>query len=79
MVGAEAFSTDIVGMIEADGGSHTVDTLGGCMLTAAMNEAGDGITLTDENGTVANVTIPDVDQSNGVIHVIDAVLTPKAS
>jgi len=42
-----------------------------------MNEAGDGITLTDQNGTVANVTIPDVDQSNGVIHVIDAVLTPK--
>lgn len=35
------------------------------------------VTVTDENGPVANVTIADVKQSNGVIHVIDAVLTPK--
>jgi uncharacterized surface protein with fasciclin (FAS1) repeats len=78
VVGAEVFSDAIGTMISDDGGSHQVETLGGCMLTAAMNEAGDGITLTDENGTVANVTIADVDQSNGVIHVIDAVLTPAA-
>ncbi len=57
------------------GGAHMVPTLGGCMLEAKMD--GDKITLTDENGTVANVTIADVVQSNGVIHVIDAVMTPK--
>ena len=79
VVGAEVFSTALAEMIAADGGSHPVETLGGCTLTAAMNEAGDGITLTDQNGTVANVTIPDVDQSNGVIHVIDAVLLPAQS
>ena len=63
-------------MIADDGGSHVVETLGGCKLTA---QAANGtITLTDENGTVANVTIADVDQSNGVIHVIDAVLLPKS-
>ena len=73
------FSDALAQMIADEGGSHAVETLGGCTLTAAMNEAGDGITLTDENGTVANVTIPDVDQSNGVIHVIDAVLLPAAS
>ncbi|MFP3648302.1 fasciclin domain-containing protein, partial [Paraburkholderia sp. SIMBA_054] len=39
--------------------------------------SGDKITLTDENGNVANVTIADVKQSNGVIHVIDKVLLPK--
>jgi uncharacterized surface protein with fasciclin (FAS1) repeats len=33
--------------------------------------------LEDENGRVAHVTIADVKQSNGVIHVIDAVLLPK--
>jgi uncharacterized surface protein with fasciclin (FAS1) repeats len=33
--------------------------------------------LADENGTVATVTIADVMQSNGVIHVIDAVMLPK--
>ena len=79
VVGTEAFSTDLVGMIEADGGSHEIETLGGCILTATMNEAGDGVVITDENGAAANVTIADVDQSNGVIHVTDAVFTPKAS
>jgi uncharacterized surface protein with fasciclin (FAS1) repeats len=36
------------------------------------------VTVTDQNGTTANVTIPDVMQSNGVIHVINAVLLPKS-
>ena len=31
----------------------------------------------DESGTVGRVTIADVDQSNGVIHVVDHVLVPK--
>ena len=46
------------------------------MLQAKMD--GDKITLTDETGGVATVTIADVKQSNGVIHVIDKVLLPKA-
>ena len=33
--------------------------------------------LEDENGNVATVTIADVQQSNGVIHVIDTVMLPK--
>jgi len=77
VVGAEVFSTAVVQMITDGGGSAVIDTLGGCKLTAAMD--GDTLTLTDENGAVANVTIADVDQSNGVIHVIDAVITPAAS
>ena len=77
VIPAKALSTDIVGMVEADGGEHMVDTVGGCKLTL---KAADGkVTVTDENGTVANVTIADVIQSNGVIHVIDAVLTPKSA
>ena len=38
---------------------------------------GDKITLTDEKGDAATVTIADVKQSNGVIHVIDTVMLPK--
>lgn len=76
VVGAEVFSDAIGGMIADDGGAHPVETLGGCTLTAEMN--GDMITLTDEQGQVATVTIPDVDQSNGVIHVIDTVMLPAA-
>ncbi|MCV0394781.1 MAG: fasciclin domain-containing protein [Rhizobiaceae bacterium] len=76
VVSADAMSDAIMGMIADDGGTHPVKTVGGCVLQAKMD--GDSITLTDENGGVATVTIADVDQSNGVIHVIDKVLLPKA-
>lgn len=76
VVAADAMSTAIGKMITDDGGTHDVKTVGGCVLKAKMD--GEKITLTDENGGVATVTIADVDQSNGVIHVIDHVLLPKA-
>lgn len=76
VVAAEAMSDAIGKMISDDGGTHPVKTVGGCTLQAKMD--GGNITLTDENGNVATVTIADVDQSNGVIHVIDKVLLPKA-
>ncbi|MCD2310671.1 fasciclin domain-containing protein [Sulfitobacter pseudonitzschiae] len=74
VVAADAMSDAIAGMIADDGGEHDVPTVGGCTLKAKM--AGDNITLTDERGQVATVTIADVKQSNGVIHVIDTVLLP---
>jgi len=74
VVAADAMSDAIMGMIADDGGTHPVQTVGGCVLQAEMD--GDMITLTDENGRTANVTIADVKQSNGVIHVIDRVLLP---
>jgi len=46
-------------------------------LVEALDEGKD-IYLTDENGMSAKITISDVNQSNGVIHVIDSVVTPKA-
>jgi uncharacterized surface protein with fasciclin (FAS1) repeats len=77
VIPAKALSTDIISMVKADGGKHVVDTVGGCKLTLEATDR--GVTVTDENGTVAHVTIADVLQSNGVIHVIDAVLTPKSA
>ena len=42
-----------------------------------MKQAGPGkLSITDDKGDVAMVTIADVLQSNGVIHVIDTVLLP---
>ena len=35
------------------------------------------VMVADEGGGMAHVTIPDVVQSNGVIHVVDKVLLPK--
>lgn len=74
VVGATAMSDAIAGMISDADGTYAVETLGGCTLQATMTDG--MIQLEDENGTVATVTIADVVQSNGVIHVIDAVLTP---
>ena len=75
VVAADAMSEAIMGMIDADGGTHPVPTVGGCTLQATY--MGDKIMITDEMGNVAHVTIADVDQSNGIIHVIDTVLLPK--
>lgn len=75
VVGADAMSMAIKGMVDDDGGMHIVPTLGGCKLEARYD--GDTIMLTDENGRTINVTIADVDQSNGVIHVVDSVILPK--
>ena len=69
-------SSAIGKMIKDDKGAHTVQTVGRCMLTAKMD--GDNVTLTDEKGDLASVTIADVKQSNGVIHVINTVMLPKA-
>ncbi|MFD1882739.1 fasciclin domain-containing protein [Paracoccus pacificus] len=76
-VAADAMSPAIGKMIMDEGGSHKIETLGGCVLTASIRDSDKALVLTDENGTQATVTIPDVKQSNGVIHVIDAVLMPK--
>jgi len=72
---ANAMSKDVKAMAKADGGMHAIATVGGCTITASVK--GGKISLTDENGGVAHITIADVKQSNGVIHVIDTVLLPK--
>ena len=55
--------------------SRRQQTLNADVLLKAK-EMGGKITLTDETGGVAHVTIADVKQSNGVIHVIDTVMMP---
>ena len=76
VVQANALSDAINRMIADDNGNHPVPTVAGGKLMA-KNDAKGNITLTDENGRTATVTIADVRQSNGVIHVIDTVLLPK--
>lgn len=75
VVSADAMSDAIKKMIKDDGGKHTITTVSGGRLIAMMK--GDKIVLIDENGGMATVTIANVKQSNGVIHVIDHVLLPK--
>jgi uncharacterized surface protein with fasciclin (FAS1) repeats len=74
VVAANAMSSAIKKMINDDGGMHSVKTVGGCTFTAKMK--GDKLILVDGKGHEAAVTIANVIQSNGVIHVIDTVLLP---
>lgn len=62
-------------MITQGGGSAPLKTLNGATLTASMNGP-HNITLTDDKGGVAHISIYDVYQSNGVIQVIDRVMMP---
>jgi uncharacterized surface protein with fasciclin (FAS1) repeats len=75
VVPVNALSDAIKKMVKDDGGKHPVKTVSGD--TLIVTTMGDKIQLTDEKGGTATVTIADVKQSNGVIHVIDKVLLPE--
>jgi uncharacterized surface protein with fasciclin (FAS1) repeats len=62
--------------IKKGGGTAKLHTASGGWLWAWMNGP-TNIELKDEKGTTACISTYDVYQSNGVIHVIDAVLMPK--
>jgi uncharacterized surface protein with fasciclin (FAS1) repeats len=65
---------DIDAMVERGGGKATLTTVEGEPLV--VTRGGGGLDITDSKGDVARVTIADVIQSNGVIHVVDTVLLP---
>ena len=65
----------LMGEIKKNGGTFEAKTVEGMPLTFKQ-EMG-GISITDAKGDKAMVTIADVMQSNGVIHVIDTVLLPN--
>jgi uncharacterized surface protein with fasciclin (FAS1) repeats len=65
----------IAALIKEGNGSATLKTVSGGILKATMK--GKKLILTDEKGGVSTVTIANVYQSNGVIHVIDTVVLPS--
>ena len=68
-------SKKIAKAIKKGNGKAMFKTVAGGMLTASMN--GKMLVLTDEKGGMSTVTIANVKQSNGVIHVVDTVLMPN--
>ena len=62
-------------MIQAGGGTAQLKTVEGDTLQFTMNGPSN-ILVRDDKGGQADITILDVNQSNGVIHVIDKVLMP---
>ncbi|MDQ2753482.1 MAG: fasciclin domain-containing protein, partial [Bacteroidota bacterium] len=76
VVAGKISSDDLKKMIKDNNGKATLKTVEGDNLYASMDKNG-GIWIWDENGGKAMVTIADVNQSNGVIHVVNHVLLPK--
>jgi uncharacterized surface protein with fasciclin (FAS1) repeats len=74
VIAGKITSKELMKLIKKNGGTYTAKTLEGGSLAFSM--ANGGIKITDEKGGSAMVTTADVIQSNGVIHVIDAVLMP---
>lgn len=68
-------SSELAQMIKQNGSMYKAKTVQGENLTFMMQ--GKNIVIKDEKGGMSKVTIKDVNQSNGVIHVIDTVLLPK--
>jgi uncharacterized surface protein with fasciclin (FAS1) repeats len=75
VVAGKLSAAEIVKLITAGKGKAVVKTVAGGNLTLSLK--GKMVAIMDENGGTAYVTIKDVNQSNGVIHVIDHVLLPK--
>jgi len=75
VVAGKMDSKALLKAIKKGKGSAELKTVAGGTLTAKT--AGGKIMVTDEKGGTANVTIANVYQSNGVIHVVDKVLLPK--
>jgi uncharacterized surface protein with fasciclin (FAS1) repeats len=66
---------DLMKMVKAGGGKAELTTVEGGKLW--VMEDGKNLVLKDEKGDTANITIANVFQSNGVIHVIDTVVMPN--
>jgi uncharacterized surface protein with fasciclin (FAS1) repeats len=75
VVAGKMDSKAIMKAIKKGNGKATLTTVSGDTLTASMD--GNTLVLTDEKGGMSRVSIADVRQSNGVIHVVDTVLMPN--
>lgn len=69
-------AADLAAQAQANGGKVQLTTVQGGTLTASVNPDG-SVTLTDAKGGTSRVTQADVQQSNGVVHVIDTVVNPQ--
>jgi uncharacterized surface protein with fasciclin (FAS1) repeats len=76
VVAGKMNKSDILKAIKKGKGKAVMTTVSGGTLTAWMK--GKDLYITDENGNSSMITITDVNQKNGVIHVVDTVVLPKS-
>ena len=75
VVAGKMSGRELMAWAKAKGGRYNMQTVSGDALTAVVK--GKKLFIFDESGGAARVTISDVNQSNGVIHVVDHVLVPR--
>ena len=75
VVAGRLSASDLRKEIKAGNGEASLKTVSGGTLIATLQ--GNNIVLKDEKGDMSTVTISNVNQSNGVIHVVDTVLLPN--
>ena len=74
VVAGRMSAADLIKTAKMGAGKNTVKTVQGETLTVTTK--GGAVMLTDAKGGMSKVTIANVNQSNGVIHVVDTVLMP---
>lgn len=74
VVAGKVSAQDLIAKIQAGGGSAQLTTVQGGTLTARLD--GGKVVIVDAKGGIATVTTADIKQSNGIIHVTDAVSIP---
>jgi uncharacterized surface protein with fasciclin (FAS1) repeats len=75
VVAGRVAAADLVKMIQDGKGTTSFKTVAGGTLQAMLLDG--KVVLKDERGGTSTVTIADVNQSNGVIHVVDSVVLPN--
>ena len=74
VVAGKFMAADVIGLIKKNSGKAMIPTVNGGNLIATLNNG--AVYITDANGNSAKVIAADLDNTNGVIHVIDTVLLP---
>jgi uncharacterized surface protein with fasciclin (FAS1) repeats len=74
VVAGKFMAKDVIGLVKKNNGNAIIPTVNGGSLTAMLKDG--SVYITDENGNSAKVIAADLDNTNGVIHVIDSVVLP---
>ncbi len=76
VVAGKMSATDLAAKVKEMGGKAELKTVAGGTITVMGDDKG-GYVVVDAKGGKSKITIADVNQSNGVIHVVDGVMLPN--
>lgn len=74
VVAGKFMAADVIGLIKKNNGKAMIPTVNGESLTATLKDG--SVYVTDVKGNSSKVVAADLNNTNGVIHVVDTVLLP---